>query len=130
MLGKLSGAALARRAVVDETIDPMVLGVESAYYVAAARRYRELGDREQEALYSDKAVEKEDTRSCPGSGKASAPDKPADTNEPAEKTKKTKEAEDCEFVSKECPKCHKKNVKTVVSKGIIRGECGCKEVIK
>lgn len=34
--------------------------------------------------------------------------------------------EDCEFVSKQCPLCEKKNVKTTVTKTEISGDCGCK----
>lgn len=33
--------------------------------------------------------------------------------------------EDCEFVSKECPTCHAKNVKTTCKDGVYYGECGC-----
>jgi hypothetical protein len=33
---------------------------------------------------------------------------------------------DCEFISKECPQCHKKNVKTTSHKGVYIGECGCR----
>jgi hypothetical protein len=33
--------------------------------------------------------------------------------------------EDCEFISKECPSCHTKNVKTKVTKHRISGSCGC-----
>lgn len=34
-------------------------------------------------------------------------------------------AGDCEFISKECPKCHKKDVKTVAKDGKYYGSCGC-----
>lgn len=39
---------------------------------------------------------------------------------------KQNEPEDCEFISKECPNCHKKNVKTVCRNGRYEGACGCK----
>ncbi len=32
---------------------------------------------------------------------------------------------DCEFISKSCPECHEKNVKTKVTKTHISGSCGC-----
>jgi hypothetical protein len=32
---------------------------------------------------------------------------------------------ECEFVSKECPECHEKDVKTTVTKTHISGSCGC-----
>jgi hypothetical protein len=32
---------------------------------------------------------------------------------------------ECEFISKECPECHEKNVKTRVTKTHITGSCGC-----
>lgn len=34
--------------------------------------------------------------------------------------------EDCEFISKECPNCHAKNVKTKVTSKEISGSCGCR----
>ncbi|HUP26424.1 MAG TPA: hypothetical protein VM124_02120 [Candidatus Limnocylindrales bacterium] len=34
--------------------------------------------------------------------------------------------EDCEYISKQCPICEKKNVKTTVTKTEISGDCGCK----
>lgn len=33
---------------------------------------------------------------------------------------------DCDFISKECPKCHQKNVKTTAKNGRYYGACGCK----
>jgi hypothetical protein len=36
-----------------------------------------------------------------------------------------KSDEDCEFVSKQCPMCGAKNVKTKVTKNSISGSCGC-----
>lgn len=33
--------------------------------------------------------------------------------------------QDCEFISRECPKCHTKNIKTRVTKHRISGSCGC-----
>ncbi len=38
--------------------------------------------------------------------------------------KKT-DSEDCEFISKSCPECGTKNVKTKVTKTTISGSCGC-----
>jgi hypothetical protein len=40
---------------------------------------------------------------------------------------KSSDGEDgeCEFISKECPECHEKNVKTTVTKTHITGSCGC-----
>lgn len=42
-----------------------------------------------------------------------------------EKDEKSEKLEDCEFVSKECPKCGTKDVKTVCKDGKFTGECGC-----
>jgi hypothetical protein len=39
---------------------------------------------------------------------------------------KTNLDKDCEFVSKSCPKCGEKNVKTKVTKTHISGACGCR----
>lgn len=36
-----------------------------------------------------------------------------------------KSDQDCEFISKKCPECGAKNVKTVVTKSQISGSCGC-----
>lgn len=38
----------------------------------------------------------------------------------------SKNQKDCEFTSKECPKCHAKNVKTTAKNGRYYGACGCK----
>lgn len=38
---------------------------------------------------------------------------------------KSNSDDDCEFISKECPECHTKNVKTKVTKTHISGSCGC-----
>jgi hypothetical protein len=37
----------------------------------------------------------------------------------------SKSDEDCEYISKECPSCHEKNVKTYETKTHITGKCGC-----
>jgi hypothetical protein len=39
--------------------------------------------------------------------------------------KNSKSDDDCEFMSKECPECHVKNVWTKVTKHRISGSCGC-----
>lgn len=36
------------------------------------------------------------------------------------------DVEDCDFISKECPVCKKKNVRTIVTKSHISGDCGCR----
>jgi hypothetical protein len=41
------------------------------------------------------------------------------------KSKSKSNDEDCEFISRECPQCHAKNVKTRVTKTHITGSCGC-----
>lgn len=42
------------------------------------------------------------------------------------KDKKQGSDKDCEFISKSCPKCGEKNVKTKVTKTHISGSCGCR----
>ena len=134
MLGKLSGTALARHAVFDETIDPMVLGAESARYVTAARYYLGQGDYDQAEHFTKKAVKHEDTRSCPGGGRR-AQEAEADKPDAVRAGSDSSDDADCEFTSKKCPECGAKDVRTVVKKistthKRISGACGCTKTFK
>ncbi|MCA9323894.1 hypothetical protein KC992_02210 [Candidatus Saccharibacteria bacterium] len=43
----------------------------------------------------------------------------------SDRTSDETEMEDCDFISKECPKCGAKDVKTECRKGVYYGACGC-----
>jgi len=126
-LHELSEAELVARALTDENIDTTVFGTESAYYIQAARHYLEQGDIEQVGRFMVKALATADSNSCPGGGVKSLENGGAAGKNTQSSTS---EDGDCEFVSNECPLCHKKKVRTVVRKMAngkkrISGSCGC-----
>jgi hypothetical protein len=124
-LGKLSALQMVEQAVVDNSIDARVFGVEAAYRIEAARHYYEAGDMERMLQATQAAKVRETSSSCPGGG--GGEQNSASTAGESGKGSKSNSSdlEDCDFVSKECPKCHKKNVKTTVRKGKYYGACGC-----
>jgi len=127
-LHELSEAALVRRALYDEAIGTTVFGIESAEYIQAARHYLEQGDMDRVGQFMAKAIDTADSSSCPGSARSLG------NGNLSDKEVSSAEDGDCEFTSKECPLCHKKNVKTVVKKltsgkKYIKGiDCGCVKV--
>lgn len=128
-LGKLSGAYLLERAVVDERIDGLVFGVESAAYLEAARRAAALGDLQQANAFLVRAVRADTSSSCPGAGKGERSE--AD-DEQAEGSDSEGDG-DCDFISKKCPLCGTKNVRTLIRKlstgqKHISGSCGCSKI--
>jgi hypothetical protein len=127
-LGKLSGAHMLQRAVVDERIDGLVFGAESAAYLEAARYHAAHGDREQANAFLTRAQAADTSSSCPGAGKG---EQSADADG-QEKDGKD-EGGDCDFISKKCPLCGAKNVKTLIRKlpggqKHISGSCGCSKL--
>jgi hypothetical protein len=116
---------MVEQAVVDNSIDARVFGVEAAYRIEAARHYYEAGDMERMLQATQAAKVRETSSSCPGGG--GGEQNSASTAGESGKGSKSNSSdlEDCDFVSKECPKCHKKNVKTTVRKGKYYGACGC-----
>lgn len=127
-LHELSEAALVRRALYDHAIDTTVFGLESAEYIQAARYYAEQGEWDRAGEFMTKAVDSADSSSCPGGGVKSSENGDSDASENT-----AGKDGDCEFTSKECPLCHKKNVRTVVKKlpsgkKHISGSCGCAKV--
>lgn len=119
-LHKLSEKHMVERAVIDKTIDPRVFGIVSAGYIIQARLAAEQSDWGGIDHYVQKAKDSAQSSSCPGkllAFDASAGEGGSDKNS----TDK-----DCDFVSNECPVCHKKDVKTRVTKTHISGDCGCK----
>lgn len=117
VLAELSEAAMVEQALGDADIDPNVFGAVAANHIIAARTHLERGEYEEAQNSMHEAKDTADSTSCPGGSSKSASGEGQSSGEG--------DAGDCEFVSKECPKCKAKNVKTKVSKGKITGACGC-----
>jgi hypothetical protein len=126
-LNKISGRHMVQQAMFDDSIKPWVFGVEAAQHIIAGRIHFEQGNIEEALRQTRQAEKKEQSSPCPG-GVGSREN--GESTRDAAEVKGSDESGDCEFVSKECPKCHKKNVKTVVSKGKIKGSCGCSAKVK
>ena len=130
-LGELSGARLIKLAVKDKSIDARVFGKEAAYYVEAARHYYDQGNMEQSEQFVGKAVDSDESTSCPGGRRRQEETQSAETEKPSSGG----DDADCEFTSEECPECHAKKVRTVVKKisanrKRISGDCGCSITVK
>lgn len=125
-LAKLSEGEMLERSIADKKINPRVFGESAAWRIEQARFYLDNGQTNMlsDIIYQAKTVAV--SSSCPGG--VSGNDTPGAFGESSTSGKKLNSSdklEDCEFVSKECPKCHKKDVKTVVKKGVYYGDCGC-----
>ena len=123
-LGKLSGAHMLKRAVVDTRIDGLAFGLESAAYLEAARYAYQQGDFQLMESFLEKSIATETSSSCPGAGQEAGGNESGEDGEDG----------DCYFISKQCPLCGAKNVKTLVRKQTdgkkhISGSCGCKKVM-
>lgn len=118
---------MVEKALTDTSIDLRVFGMEAAAHLEMARYHYEHGDAQQAGLALSNAVQTARSSSCPAGFSDSlggTTDRESGSND---------ETGDCEFISKECPLCHKKNVKTVVKsigkgKKRISGACGCYKV--
>lgn len=119
-LHKISEKHMVEKAVQDPTINPMVFGAAAAIHIEAARFAQLQGDAGSIDFHMKKAVSLAESHSCPGAKIKGL------ENELEEQEKPNAKDEDCEFISKECPLCHKKNVKTISTKDYIKGDCGCK----
>jgi hypothetical protein len=127
-LGKLSGAHMLKCAVDDERIDGLVFGVESAAYLEAARYHAALGDTQRADAFLARAQAADTSSSCPGAGALEAKNG-SDT----EKSDSGEGDGDCDFISKKCPLCGTKNVRTLIRKlpsgqKHISGSCGCSKL--
>jgi hypothetical protein len=126
-LHKLSEKHMVQQAVMDNSIDPRVFG-PAAEHINAARIFFEQGHIE-EALRSTRQAERTAvSSSCPNGSQRDA--EQGQEGDSQSSTSASEEVGDCDFISKECPKCHKKNVRTVISKGKISGSCGCTAKLK
>jgi hypothetical protein len=88
----------------------------------------ELLARQVREAFSDFASRGEVLIGCGGSiviisGEAAIMD--ADSEDVLAAIFKSKAPGDCKFTSKECPKCHKKDIRTEARRGKYYGECGC-----
>jgi hypothetical protein len=113
------------------------LGKEAAYYVNHARYLIGSDSIPQPQLHRELSVLQNriestgQSNSCPG-GANKQKDRPSDdifdlTNISKDNQDESDDSklEDCEFISKECPKCGAKDVKTECKSGVYYGECGC-----
>jgi hypothetical protein len=118
-LHKLSEKHMVEQAAFDDSIDARVFGDEAAGHIHAARAHYRRGDYEQALSSVGRAKETAVSSSCPAgvmAGNGESED--GQNNKPGSD-------QDCEFISKKCPMCGEKNVKTKVTKSRITGSCGC-----
>jgi hypothetical protein len=116
-LHKISEEEMLAQAIGDEDIKPEVFGQEAARHIIEARAAYQAGNVEGLQYYWQRALATADSSSCPGA--------PGTSGESMRNESDSESSVDCEFVSKECPLCHAKNVKTRVTKTHIYGSCGC-----
>jgi hypothetical protein len=124
-LGKLSQKEMLEHSLHDTSIDARVFGTEAAFRIEHARYLYEQGNLAEATIVANAAQKVARSSSCPGGVNKANPNAEQLGGEPDDKSSKNEEVKDCDFISKECPKCHKKNVKTVVKKGKYYGACGC-----
>ncbi|MDB5181897.1 MAG: hypothetical protein JWP13_660 [Candidatus Saccharibacteria bacterium] len=130
-LGKISAKYMVEMAVQDKTINPDVFGGGAAARIEVARWHVAHGNYEQAAQLTKEAVRVERSSSCPNGKSGVRTEKSFDdVSESGESDTSEGDSGDCEFVSKECPECGAKDVKTVVKKisttaKRISGSCGC-----
>lgn len=132
-LDRLSGKHMIEHASRDTTIDPMVFGRVAAGRIEYARWQLAVGNRELARIALIEAIRHDRSTSCPTGLKKNSSIEGVEQESNTESVRDKDDSGDCDFVSKECPMCKKKDVKTVVKKrsGIktISGSCGCKKVL-
>lgn len=126
-LNTLSGQHMIELAIKDRTIDPEVFGRAAAARIEVARQHFDRGHFELAQSELAEAIKRDASSSCPGAGMDSG--SPADSGSGEASAGTPSESDACEFVSRECPICHAKKVKTLVTrrggKKRISGSCGC-----
>jgi hypothetical protein len=120
-LHKLSEKHMVEQAAFDHSINPWVFGSVAALHIEQARVQFELGNNSGGLDLVRQAKATAASSSCPTAFNKSL----ADSSQEDSDKETADDSEDCEFVSKECPVCHAKNVKTRVTKTRITGSCGC-----
>jgi len=132
LLGTVVGKYMVKASVTDERIDPRVFGTESAFLITYARVQIAVGNYGEAHQATNLAVIADKSSSCPGGVKrdqgvdGGIPDMLEAANDLS--STRTEKIADCDFVSKECPMCHAKNVKTTSKGGVFYGACGCDSV--
>jgi len=125
-LNKLSEKHMVEQAAFDDEINPKVFGPVAAQHIELARLHIANGDLNRGLDSIQNAKSTSVSSSCPSSLKkslsASGPTGAAGNNS---ENGPEDDSGECDFVSKECPKCGTKNVKTHVTKTHISGSCGC-----
>jgi hypothetical protein len=118
-LHELSERHMVEHAIGDSEINPLVFGEAAAAHINEARFQLQQGNYGQVLAAASRAKSTAVSSSCPSALKSS-------TNiEDGPDSKDSDNPEDCEFISKQCPECGEKNVKTRVTKNRITGSCGC-----
>lgn len=121
-LHKISEARMVEQAAFDDTINPRVFGSIAAEHIIAARNYQENGDWARALHEVNWAKRTAISSSCPTALLGSSQN---ENTESERDNSRSGEDDNCEYISKECPKCNAKNVKTTVTKHRIKGDCGC-----
>jgi hypothetical protein len=132
-LHELSEKHMVEQALYDKNINPEVFGPVSAAHIELARLHIALGNKQTARAELSEALNTAKSYSCP-----SALLKESDNDLALKENSDSSQNEDgdCEFISKSCPECGAKNVKTVVKKDkktkqkTISGACGCSVTIK
>ncbi len=125
-LDQLNDKLLKKTIFTDKSIDSNVLGAIATDHVEQARIYYANGDfrrMEREILEAQRLGS---SSSCPTVYKSRVEFEDYSESEDDEDSS---QLEVCEFISKECPKCHAKNVLTTSvkknGKTTYKGACGC-----
>ena len=116
-LHEISGDQMLEQAIGDNDIDPAVFGPVSAAALMQTRLAYQRGDAEGVIKNMQIAKTNRQDSSCPGAAFG--------RSEESENSRDGASDKECEFVSKKCPECGRKNVKTKVTKHRITGSCGC-----
>lgn len=126
-LAELNDAVLKSNIVRDESIDARVLGATAAWHVEHARHLLRIGEPPHDDMMKlQRMINRGTSSSCPNGNTKSKSDELGGTESELNDESVDTKPEDCDFVSKECPKCGTKNVKTSCRNGKYYGECGCK----
>jgi hypothetical protein len=133
-LAEYNDELLKSRIVVDKSIDSRVLGEKASWHVEHARALLrtdqpiDLNLQRNLMILQSKINQAGNSSSCPNGARTNSlnPDNVFDLNSQQDDNEsESSVTEDCEFVSKQCPKCGEKNVKTECRKGKYYGACGC-----
>lgn len=134
-LHTLSQKHMVDRAIIDHSIDPRVFGASAAGHIEEARFWYERGQTDRLIESRNQAQKKAVSSSCPtgrgGNGGISGNEEGGESSGGGSSVGEDK---DCDFISKECPLCKAKNVRTKVkkigNKRHISGSCGCTKTVR